>query len=196
MPMTTTPLTELEAVNEILRNDGEAPVASLDESGFSEASDAYARLTHATREHQSKGWAYNTDYERKFTPDINGDIILPADTLWVRPTYISQSLSLVERGRKLYDLEGNTYTFDAPVYLNICQMLEFSEMPSAMRDYVTIVAARKYQTQSTGSGAQDAYTEEDEIRARAVMKQADLRARPRGFARTYTGQRISIRRPL
>lgn len=196
MPMVLTPLTELEAVNEILRNDGEAPVASLDESGFSEAADAYSKLTHATRQHQSKGWAYNTDYERKFTPDVSNEIILPSNTLWINPTYASQSLSIIERGRKLYDLQNNTYEFSAPVYLDICQMLQFTEMPTAMRDYVTIVAARKYQAQSTGSGAQDAFTQEDEWRARAVMKQADSRARPRGFQRTRQGQRFNIRRPM
>lgn len=194
--MTLTPLTELEAVNEILRNDGEAPVASLDDSGFSEAADAYTRLTHATREHQTKGWAYNTDYRRQFTPDVSNEITLPTNTLWIKPTYYSQSLSLVERGRKLYDLENNTYEFNTSVYLDICQMLEFEEMPAAMRDYVTIVAARKYQAQSTGSGSQNSFTEEDEIRARARMKQADLRARPRGYQRTYQGQRQNIRRPM
>lgn len=196
MPMVLTPLTELEAVNEILRNDGEAPVASLDESGFSEAADAYSKLTHATRQFQSKGWAFNTDYERQFTPDVSNEIVLPTNTLWVKPTLTSQSLRIIERGRKLYDLLNNTYEFTAPVYLDICQMLEFTEMPAAMRDYVTVVAARKYQAQSTGSGSQDAFSQEDEWRARATMKQADSRARPRGFQRTYQGQRFNTRRPM
>ena len=196
MPMVLTPLTELEAVNIILRNDGEAPVASLDESGFSEAAYAYAKLTEVTRQHQSRGWAYNTDYERKFTPDVSNEIVLPTNTLWVKPAYESQRLSIVERGRKLYDLENNTYEFNGPVYLDVCQMLEFTEMPTAMRDYVTIVAARRYQAQSTGASMQHSFTQEDEWEARAAMKSADIRARPRGFQRTRKGLRASIRRPI
>lgn len=196
MPMVLTPLTELEAVNEILRNDGEAPVAQLDDSGFSEAAQAYTVLRHATREHQVKGWAYNTDYERKFTPDVSNEITLPDNTLRIKPTSESERLSLVERGRKLYDLDGNTYEFTAPVYLDIVQMLSFEEMPAAMRDYVTLVAARRYQASSTGSSLQNSFTQEDEYRARATMQQADYNARPRGFQRTRKGQRLNIRRPM
>lgn len=194
--MNTNPITELDAVNIILRNDGEAPVASLDENGFSEAADAQAALEEVSRTVQDGGWAFNTDFDRKLSPDLNDEIILPADTLWVKPTYTDEAMTIVERGRKLYDLANNTYTFSQPVHLDICQMLDFPDLPSAARYYITIRAARVYQARATGSPTQNSFTEVDEMRAQASLKKADLRARPRGHFRNPAQSRVLIRRPL
>ena len=194
--MNTSPLTELDAVNIILRNDGEAPVASLDESGFSEAADAAAALEEVSRTVQDGGWAFNTDYSRKMLPDVSQEIVLPDTTLWIRPTYVSANLSVVERGRKLYDLSNNTYEFKQAVYLDICQMLDFTELPSSARYYITLRAARLYQARSTGSPRQNSLTEIDEMRAQASLKKADNRARPRGHFRTARGRRDILRRPI
>lgn len=194
--MNTNPITELDAVNIILDNDGEAPVASLDEVGFDEAADAQAVLEEISRTVQDGGWAFNTDFNRKLSPDLNGDIVLPADTLWVKPTYVDEAMTVVERGRKLYDLENNTYTFTQAVHLDICQMLDFEDLPSAARYYITLRAARVYQARSTGSGSQNAFTESDEARAQASLKKADLRARPRGHFRNPAQARLLVRRPL
>lgn len=194
--MNTNPITELDAVNIILRNDGEAPVATLEEAGFDEAADAQAALEEVSRTVQDGGWAFNTDFDRKLSPDLNGDIVLPADTLWVKPTYVDEAMTVVERGRKLYDLVDNTYTFTKAVHLDVCQMLDFADLPSAARYYITIRAARVYQARSTGSGSQNAFTEQDEMRAQAALRKADLRARPRGFFRNPAQSRLLVRRPL
>ena len=194
--MNTNPITELDAVNIILRNDGEAPVATLEEAGFDEAADAQAALEEVSRTVQDGGWAFNTDFNRKLSPDLNGDIVLPADTLWVKPTYVDEAMTVVERGRKLYDLVDNTYTFTKAVHLDVCQMLDFADLPSAARYYITIRAARVYQARSTGSGSQNAFTEQDEMRAQAALRKADLRARPRGFFRNPAQSRLLVRRPL
>lgn len=194
--MNTNPITELDAVNIILRNDGEAPVAQLDENGFDEASDAQAALEEISRTVQDSGWAFNTDFNRKLSPDLNGDILLPADTLWVRPSASDKAMTVVERGRKLYDLVSNSYTFNQPVHLDVCQMLDFADLPSAARYYITIRAARVYQARATGSGSQNAFTEQDEMRAQAALRKADLRARPRGHFRNPAQSRVLTRRPM
>jgi len=194
--MNTNPLTELDAVNIILHNDGEAPVATLDEAGFGDAAAAQAVLEEISRTVQDGGWAFNVDFKRTFTPSVDDEIVLPADTLWIKPTLSSQAMSLVERGRKLYDLDNNSYTFTRPVYLDVCQMLDFTDLPSAARYYITIRAARTYQARGTGSGSQNAFTEMDELRAQASLKKADLRARPRGFFRNPNNARVLVRRPL
>lgn len=194
--MNTNPITELDAVNIILRNDGEAPVATLDEAGFDEAADAQAALEEVSRTVQDGGWAFNVDFNRKFTPNVDGEIVLPADTLWIKPTNASQAMSLVERGRKLYDLENNTYVFSAPVHLDVCQMLDYTELPSAARYYIAIRAARLYQSRATGSPAQNSFTEQDEARAQASLKKADARAKPRGWFRNPNNARQLVRRPI
>lgn len=195
--MATTPLTELDAVNIILKNDGEYPVSALDEDGFSEAATAQETLTEISRTVQDSGWAFNTDYRRLLTPDsFSQEILLPTDTLWVRPAYTSAGRPLVERNRRLYDLEANSYSFSVTVYVDLCQMLEFVELPSAARYYVAIRAARVYQARSTGSASQNSFTAEDEREAKAALKKADNRARPRGHFRSAENARLMTRRPI
>lgn len=194
--MILTPLTELEAVNIILENDGEAPVNALDDSGFSESGKAQRVLREISRKVQAKGWAFNTDYERKFSPNVSDEIELPTDTLKIKPTYLSEELRLVERGRKLYDIENNTYVFSAPVYLNVVQMLDFTDLPATARDYITIRAARVYQARATGSSSQDGFTKDEEFEALSTFKSADRQARPRGFFRNPRNARLNVRRPL
>jgi hypothetical protein len=194
--MILTPLTELEAVNIILENDGEAPVNALDDSGFSESGKAQRVLREISRKVQNKGWAFNTDYERKFSPNVSDEIELPTNTLKIKPTYLSQELRLVERGRKLYDLDNNTYVFTTSVYLNVVQMLDFEDLPAPARDYVTIRAARVYQARATGSGSQDGFTKDEEFEALSTFKSADRQARPRGFFRNPLNARLNLRRPL
>lgn len=195
--MDTTPLTELQAVNIILVNDGESPVSSLDEDGFSEAATAYTTLTEISRTVQDSGWAFNTDYRRSLSPDsFTSEIVLPTDTLWVRPTYTSAGRALVERNRRLYDLETHSYAFTSSVYVDLCQMLDFVELPSSARYYIALRAARTYQARSTGSASNNAFTSEDEKAARAALKRADSRARPRGHFRSAENARQMLRRPL
>lgn len=194
--MNTDPLTELDAVNIILENDGEAPVASLDEDGFADVGKAQRVLRMVSRAVQTDGWAFNTDFERKFTPNVDDEITLPADTLYVRPAGNSAGIRVVERGRKLYNLDTNSYTFTQPVYMDICQMLDFTDLPAAARNYVSVRAARVYQASGTGSPQQNAFTENDEFYARASLRRADLRSRPRGFFRNPREARKLVRRPL
>jgi len=194
--MNTDPLTELDAVNILLENDGEAPVASLDEDGFADVGKAQRVLREVSRTVQTDGWAFNTDFDRKFTPNVDNEISLPSDTLYVRTAYTSAGLRLVERGRKLYNLDTNSYTFSQPVYLDICQMLDYGALPAAARHYVAVRSARVYQARGAGAPQQNALTLEDETRAEAAMKRADLRARPRGFFRNPLEARKLIRRPM
>lgn len=194
--MKTTPHTELDAVNMILRTDGEAPVASLAETGFDEAADAVEALRDVSLAVQIDGWAFNVDRSRQFTPNIDNEIPLPTDTLWVRPAYTSAGLRIVERDRRLYDLDRNSFTFTTPVFLDVCHMLDFESLPAAARFYIAVRASREYQAESTGSATQNSFTETDEMRAEASFKRADNRALPRGFFRQARNARKLSRRPL
>jgi hypothetical protein len=194
--MSTSPLTLLEAVNIVLRNDGETPVAQLDEATFSEAADAEAAIHEISRTVQTDGHGFNTDYARLFTPNVSNEVEMPANTLWVRPAFTSAGRNIVERARKLYDLDENTFSFSTPVYLDVCECLEFEELPAAARYYITIRAARVYQARGTGSPQQNAFTSDDEARAEASMRKADRRMRRRGHFRQPSGVRATMRRPM
>ena len=183
MATTISPMDELEAVNLILRNDGESPVSSLSNTGFGEAADALAVLRQTSRSIQTSGWTFNTDYEMKFTPDTDGNIFLPKSTLWFTPAGLSKGHLYVQRAGKLYDPEENTFVFASPVYLDICTMQDFADMTEPARAYIAIVAARKFQGESTGSPAQDNITADDEMMAKVNLEKAESRVHRRGGLR-------------
>ena len=61
--MVLTLTTELEAINKVLQMSGEAPVSStVGQVGI--AKQAQDALNSASREVQSEGWSFNTDYEK------------------------------------------------------------------------------------------------------------------------------------
>jgi hypothetical protein len=195
--MALAPLTELDAVNMILRNDGEAPVDSLADSGFSEVADAQAVLVNISAEEQTRGWAYNTDYEVRLVPDaISGHVTLSDDVLWVRPAAWSLGMDVIERGRKLYNLRTNSYVFTEPVTLDICRFYPFDALPAYARVHIAIRAARRYQAQGTGSPRQDSFTLEHELKAEANCLKADQRARRRGNFRRGRGLMAIQRSPM
>ena len=71
---------KLDAINTMLSAIGEAPVSSLS-SGLIEAEIAESILNTVDREVQSMGWHFNTELNKSFAQDTNGEIILPADIL-------------------------------------------------------------------------------------------------------------------
>ena len=67
--MLITPLTELDAVNEILYSIGEDGILSLEEvSNNVDASTARKLLEGISRETQREGWDFNTFASATFTP--------------------------------------------------------------------------------------------------------------------------------
>ena len=143
---TLQPTTKLEAVNVMLTSIGEAPVNSLI-SGLEDAELAETILENVNKETQSKGWIFNTDL--KVTLPLNSDnqIVLPNNYLRVdtRTTLRSNTKDIVERGRKLYDRIGNTFTFTDNVIVDAVILLDFTDIPEVARRYITIRSARIFQ---------------------------------------------------
>lgn len=194
MPISTT-MTELEAVNLILRNDGESPVTTLVNSGFGEAADALTVLRQTSRAIQTAGWTFNTDYEMKFVPDTEGVIILPSNTLWHRTAGSDRGCTYTLRAGKLYDPNKNTHVFTEPVYLDVCTGLSFEDLTEPARAYIAIVAARKFQQESTGSPAQDSLTGDDEFRAKVALERAEGRIHRRKSGNS-AAERAGLRRGI
>lgn len=144
--MAKTPSTELEAVNVILMNMGEAPVVTLD--GILPLDTAKARdtLSEISEEVQTTGWFWNTEVVT-LTPDAQKKINLPRNTLAVKLRHRIVGVNVAARKGQLYRIaEGdNGYTWDSPVTLRITYFLDFDEMPAAARRYITLRAARVYQ---------------------------------------------------
>ena len=174
--MSLTATTKLEAVNTLLTAIGEVPVNSLT-SGLVDAETAETILDSVSREVQSQGWNFNTDYEREFTLDSNKQIVLPPDILRIdMAERRTTELDVVARGSKLYNRATNSFYFDASissVKMNAVVLLNFDDLPEAARRYVTIRSTRIFQDRVVGSETLHAFHQRDELVALVELKDAD-----------------------
>lgn len=174
--MALTATTKLEAVNVLLSCIGEAPVNSLT-SGLVDAETAETILDSVSREVQSQGWGFNTDYEREFTLDANNQIQIASDVLRIDMAERRTSeLDVVARGNKLYNRATNSFYFDpsiSSVKMNAVVLLSFDDLPEAARRYVTVRSARIFQDRVVGSETLHAFHQRDELMALVELKDAD-----------------------
>ncbi|WP_349434248.1 hypothetical protein [Pararhizobium sp. A13] len=166
--------TELEAVNLILRNMGEARVNSLINPPL-DAADALGTLQEVSLEVQKRGWYFNTELHR-FIPDNTGTIGLPPNTLGVSAVGPDRGLQVVNRGDKLYRIKpyDNGSTFTGPVHVALVLGLEFDELPASARSYIAIRAARVAQVRVVGDQLSGQEDQQDETRALAELQSEQL----------------------
>ena len=161
---TLTLTTRLEAVNAILANVGQAPVSSLEVSGFADVAIAKSLLERVSRSVQKRGWHFNTEDNYELAVNADSKIPVPPNALMCDPMP-SESVDAVARGGFLYDRENHTYTFTEAVDCRIVFYLEFEQLPEAAREYITIRAARTFQKNGFGSAQLDSFTADDEMQA-------------------------------
>jgi hypothetical protein len=135
------PTTELEAVNAILGSVGESPVNALD-GDFVDAELAKSLLDAEGRAAQTEGWTFNTELEYPLTPDAEGRIFVPRNTL----SFIGETAEVVQRGFQLYDRTNRTYVFTGTVTATkLIVGLHFDLLPEALRRFVMLRAGRRFQ---------------------------------------------------
>lgn len=190
MPVTATPVTAasatLDAVNEMLEAIGEPPATSLDTGGTSEVAEAETILTRVRKQMLTRGWAANTLVNRKHAPTTGTKkvsfsssvlgITAPTDRYGWRvgggPKH-----AFAMRNLELYDLEDNVSTWDENVYLNVIEDVAFTQLPPALRDYVTATAAVEFQRYKRHSVRADSFWSQKAglARLRAEQEDSDLR---------------------
>lgn len=175
MSTSTTPLTELEAVNLILSVIGEAPLSSLSEvSGSADAVLAYQVLNEVNRAVQSHGWQFNLEKNIKLLPELTtGEIILPGNCLRVDSTGIDSSVDVVQRGTGLYNRSTASYKFTKPLMVDMVVLLDFAQIPQTARHYIAVRAARVFQNRAVGSETLFNFSARDEQDARNDLKRAE-----------------------
>jgi hypothetical protein len=167
--------TKLDAVNTMLSAIGEAPVSSLS-SGLIEAEIAETILNTVDREVQSMGWHFNTELNKSFAQDTNGQIILPADILQADATLVANSPDLVQRGLKMYDRKNHTFNIGVNVALDVVVQLEFTDVPEVAKRYMVLRATRIFQDRVVGSATLHGFHEKDENRALMELREFDKSA--------------------
>jgi hypothetical protein len=174
MATVTTPTTELEAINTILSVIGESPISSLsDISSVADAVVAQSTLSEVNRQVQTKGWHFNTEYDYVLAPSVSGEIVIPSNFLRVDTFGDDKETDVTQRGTRLYNRKEHSYTFTKSLKCEVVVLLPFDELPQAARHYVTIKAARVFQSRTVGSDALYQFTALDERDAMLDLKRAE-----------------------
>ena len=164
--------TKLDAVNTMLSAIGEAPVNSLS-SGLVEAEVAETILNTVDREVQSIGWNFNTELNKSFAQDTNGEIPLGTDILRADATLKANSKNLVQRGLKMYDRKKHTFNIGASVNLDVVVQLDFDDLPEVAKRYITLRSTRIFQDRVVGSNTLHEFEQRDEQMALMQLKEFD-----------------------
>lgn len=168
--------TELEAVNTMLSAVGEPPINFLDGQKNADAAIARNILSEISRDVQMQGWHFNTQRNVTLTPGPDTFIALSDNVVRVDIDYWtsggpSDSRDITQRGDRLFNRTDNTYAFTKDVKATVVYMLQWTELPEPARRYINVKAARIFQDRMVGSQAHHAFSREDEIRARAALKE-------------------------
>ena len=166
--MSLSPTTKKDAVNTMLTSIGEQPIQNMNDlAGLSDASIAEQILDNVSRAIQSRGWIFNTDLDVPMSVDQYGEIALSPDILRVDTTSRLRDgdKDIVERGRKLYDRQNQTFIFTTKVTVNQIKLLVFEDLPEPARRYISIRASRIFHDRVVGSGELHRVYQEDEMNA-------------------------------
>jgi hypothetical protein len=170
-----TATTELEAVNVMLAAIGEAPINSLTGTLPVDARIAQTTLNEINKDVQSEGWHFNTEIDVVLTRDASDHVALASNVLRVDTNiYQHPSIDVVQIGLKLYDRQNHKYEFDEDLTCVVVYFRTFNEIPEPARRYVMIKAARIFVDRLVGDEGLRSYTQQDEIRARAILMETDF----------------------
>lgn len=144
--MIITPLTELDAVNEILTSIGSDSVVTLEEIDQNiDASVADKMLKSVSQEIQQEGWDFNTIPTITLVPDATTHRIKwDSSLLRVPNTYRN-------RGGFFFNVSDYTDVFTENLILtNVVQELPFEELPMVFRKYITVKASLAFAVRFLG----------------------------------------------
>ena len=144
-------MTELDAINVMLSNVGEAPVTEVNIDN-PEVGTAKIVLDQVNREVCSEGWDFNIDKCFTIQPDVDGNIILPSNA--IRVTGARSDNYLVEtaqRDGKLWNKRDFTFEWGGPLMVDIVWYVSFDGLPGPFQDYVAQRAARVFVGRTQGN---------------------------------------------
>jgi len=134
-------MTELEAVNMLLRSIGSGAVAALT-VGHPDIANAIACLNRVSRKVQKTGWWFNMDWNVVLQPNPVDNLILLDDSY---STLQCVNAMLVKRSGKLYDTYNKTFLFTNDVQvISAVRILEWDDLPESAQDAILYQAAVEF----------------------------------------------------
>lgn len=180
------PLSELEAINIMLTNIGESPISSLETAVDLYVSVARQMLYDASREIQTRGWYFNTEEKYPIPLNASNEAVLSKNILAVDLTDDYYNYDATLRGNRLYNRKTHSYTFDKDLEGDVTFFLEWIDLPQAARQYITVVAARRFQKKYQPDDYTTKVTADEEIQAKADLEDYDANTRDYNMADNYS----------
>lgn len=166
--------TELEAINIMLSTIGETPVNTLVGADAQvDTQTAVQILREITVAVQQRGWNFNTEVNWPLTPDGSGFLQVPTNAIQVEPYGVSEYVDATVRGSRMYNRETRSYVWTSGLTVKMIVLLDYTEIPEAARNYITIRAARVFQQRILGSETLGSFTARDELFALSALKKLD-----------------------
>jgi len=164
--------TKLQAVNIMLGTIGEAPTANITDSTLPyEVSTAINVLDEVVKEMQQDAYVFN--YEEDVSLAVNSSNKIPVTANYLRIESTSTNVEYVIRdvggSPFLYDMVNKTDTFSGDLSVNVIYALDFEDLPEAAKRYSNIRAARLFADRYVGSKDIRAFSERDELEAKAKL---------------------------
>lgn len=170
--------TKLQAINVILTTIGESQTNTITGTLPWETDLAVSILDETVRELCLNKWVFNFEKEISIIPDGSNRLLVASNYIQVEPAdtadkneYVMRPISAGSSTFMIYDITNKTSTFTAAKSFNVTYLLDFEELPEAAKRYVTIRAARVYADRLMASGEVRAFTERDEVEAKAKIEE-------------------------
>ena len=170
--MIITPLSKLDAVNEIIGAMGEAPVDTLDNSENVDVINAKRMLEAELRAIQVMGWSFNTVNPFILIPDNNSKHIQWDNT--ILSIQFPDKRIVRKRGEWLFDVTNNTDKFEAPLEAKVIQYVPFEEMPQVFRQYITVRTAHHFVVRYLGDPSLTQELQREEAQAYMQMMETEI----------------------
>lgn len=170
--MATARTSRLEAINTMLSAIGEAPVNDLNAaSSTSDVIIAKNVLDEVSREIQAHGWHFNRETQVELSPNSNNQIVVSESVaaLDVEAADAGDK-QYVLRGSKVYNKTDKTNTITSALKATVIYILDWEDLPQAVRHYVMIRAARRMQDRVVGSQKHHVFGQEDEFQALVALR--------------------------
>jgi len=165
-------MSELEALNMLLRLIGSSPVSSVD-TNHPDVANAMACLTRNNKKAQKRGWWFNTSYNVMYSPDVAGNIIIPSQILSVLTT----DVNIVKRGTKLYNNYTSSFTFSETVtVIREIRLLEWEDLPSCMQEFIVYTAGAEFVRDELEDPNKEASLKQDAGLAMIDIKTEELKS--------------------
>ena len=168
--------TLLEAVNTLLSNIGEAPVATLESEQVVEAHVAKVTLLETHKEAQTRGWGWNTEHCVRYPVQADRTLKVPGNLVrWALVPEIYKR-RFVLRGQKVFDRHTNSFTLGddvQEVVADVVVLLPWDECPECFNRYATIRASRVFAGRLVTDDTLFRFTAMDEQQAWAELERME-----------------------